>query len=135
MLVGLPPFFSKHRETLYQNIKYADPKLDYEFLQDDARDLCAKLLQKDPIHRLGSGENDAEEIMCHPWFECIEWQKIYNKELKPPYTPQLDRDDDVKHFPPEFTGLQPSPQDLESLKADGGTAFPNFSYQKSGDEF
>jgi serine/threonine protein kinase len=48
MLVGLPPFYSKDREKLYQNIKYAEPKLDYGFLSDDARDLCMKLLHKDP---------------------------------------------------------------------------------------
>jgi len=48
MLVGLPPFYSKDRDKLYQNIKYNDPKLDYEFLSDDARDLCARLLVKDP---------------------------------------------------------------------------------------
>ena len=40
MLVGLPPFYSKDREKLYQNIKYAEPKLDYNFLTEDARDLC-----------------------------------------------------------------------------------------------
>lgn len=48
MLVGLPPFYSKDREKLYQNIKYAEPKVDYHFLTDDARDLCMKLLHKDP---------------------------------------------------------------------------------------
>lgn len=83
--------------------------MDYDFLSEDARDLCTKLLQKDPNQRLGSSESDAEDIMCHPWFECIDWQKISSKALAPPYKPQLDRPDDVKHFPPEFTGLQPSP--------------------------
>lgn len=61
--------------------------MDYEFLSDDARDLCTKLLQKDPNLRLGSSENDAEDIMCHPWFECIDWQKISSKALAPPYKP------------------------------------------------
>jgi len=41
----------------------------------------------------------------------------------------------VKHFPPEFTNLQPSPQDLESLKAQDGNKFPTFSYSKDGEDF
>lgn len=135
MLVGLPPFYSKDREKLYQNIKYAEPKLDYEFLSEEAKDLCSKLLQKDPAKRLGSSEADAEEIMMHPWFECIDWAKISAKALAPPYKPQLDRPDDVKHFPPEFTGIQPNAQDLEHAKGAAETSFPNFSYQKEGEMF
>jgi len=48
MLVGLPPFYSKDRDKLYQNIKYGDPRMDYEFLTPEARDLCSRLLIKDP---------------------------------------------------------------------------------------
>lgn len=109
--------------------------MDYDFLTPDARDLCTRLLIKNPAERLGSGETDAEEIKCHPWFECIDWKKIENKQLAPPYKPQLDHSDDVKHFPPEFTNLQPSPQDLESLKAQDGNKFPTFSYSKDGEDF
>ena len=101
----------------------------------DAKDLCARLLNKDPTQRLGAGPTDAEEIRNHPWFECIDWQKIESKALAPPYRPQLDCGDDVKHFPPEFTNLQPSPQDLESLKAQNDQ-FPNFSYDhRDGEDF
>ena len=135
MLIGLPPFYSKDREQLYKNIKYAEPKLDYDFLTPDARDICAKLLHKDPNQRLGSGATDAEEIKSHPWFECIDWSKILEKTITPPYQPQLDQEDDTKHFLPEFTNLQPSPQDLGSLAADDGGAFNGWSYDRGDDEF
>ena len=75
MLCGLPPFYSKDREKLYKNIKYNDPRLDFPFLSDTARDLLSKLLKKDPKERLGSG-TDADEIKHHPWFECINWEAI-----------------------------------------------------------
>lgn len=115
MLVGLPPFYSKDREKLYQNIKYASPKLDYDFLTPEARDLCQRLLEKDPAKRIGSDTGDATDIKGHPWFESIDWAKIEGKQLQPPYKPQLDRATDVKHFPPEFTQLMPSPTDMHSL--------------------
>ena len=67
MLCGLPPFYSKDREKLYRNIKYSDPRLDMPFLSDSAKDLCAKLLEKDPQKRLGQGA-DGAEIREHPWF-------------------------------------------------------------------
>lgn len=131
MLVGLPPFYSKDREKLYQNIKYAEPKLDYNFLSDDARDLCIKLLHKDPNQRLGSGPTDAEEIKSHPWFEAIDWEKIANKTTTPPYQPQLDQADDTKHFLPEFTNLQYSPTEGEgSFRPEGEHQFQNFSYDR-----
>jgi len=57
------------------------------FLSEAARDLCKKLLEKDPSKRLGSGERDAQDIKEHPWFECINWQAIYEKKVPPPYKP------------------------------------------------
>lgn len=105
MLVGLPPFYSKDREKLYRNIKHSDPKLDYPFLSESAKDLCSGLLTKDPTKRLGNGENGAANIKNHPWFDCIDWSAVENKQLAPPYKPQLDQEGDVKHFPPEFTNM------------------------------
>jgi serine/threonine protein kinase len=55
-------------EKLFRNIKYSEPKLDLPFLSENAKDICQKLLDKNPHTRLGSGPTDAEEIMKHPWF-------------------------------------------------------------------
>ena len=55
--------------------------------------------------------------------------------MTPPYQPQLDAEHYTKHFLPEFTNLQPSPQDLDSLKADDGGAFNGFSYERGDEEF
>lgn len=109
MLCGLPPFYSKDREKLYKNIKYSDPRLDFPFLSESAKDLLLKLLDKDPTKRLGSSERDAQEIREHPWFDCINWEAIYDKKILPPYKPQLDVPTDTKHFTQEFTGMKLSP--------------------------
>jgi len=90
MLCGLPPFYSKEREKLYRNIKYSEPRLDWPYLSENARDLCRRLLDKNPETRLGSGANDAKDIREHPWFECINWEAIESKTVPPPYKPQLD---------------------------------------------
>lgn len=128
MLIGLPPFYSKDKQKLYDNIKNGEPKLDFPFLGADAIDLCTKLLQKDPAKRLGGGPGDAEEIKAHPWFASLNWDSIMQKTIAPPYCPQLDKESDTKHFPPEFTNMQLSPSDKENLLATSANAFPGFSF-------
>ena len=73
-------YYSKNKEKLFRNIKYSEPKLDFAFLSDNARDICSKLLDKNPLTRLGSSESDAQEIMAHPWFATINWNAIYEKQ-------------------------------------------------------
>jgi len=55
-------------------------------LSEECKDLIAKLLQRDPEKRLGF-EKDGESVREHPWFRDIDWQKVYNRELKPPIYP------------------------------------------------
>lgn len=106
MLIGVPPFYTKNRQKLYHNIANAELKLE-DWLSDNAKDLLSKLLVKDPEERLGAGESDSQEIKDHPWFANISWDDIYNKSQKPPYTPQLDNESDVKHFCKGFTDTDP----------------------------
>jgi serum/glucocorticoid-regulated kinase 2 len=109
MLCGVPPFYSKDREQLYSNIKYSEPKLDYPFLTESARDLCINLLQKDPSKRIGNRSGGMFELKEHPWFESINWKKLEEKKIIPPYKPQLDNGTDTRHFPKEFTAMMISP--------------------------
>ena len=41
--------------------------------------LIIKLLQRDPNLRLGSGQEDAEQIKNHKYFKEINWDDVYNK--------------------------------------------------------
>lgn len=38
--------------------------------------------------RLGSTD-DVDEVISHPWFADIDVDKLLNKELVPPYKPEL----------------------------------------------
>ena len=111
MLTGLPPFYDKNRQELYNNIKnmeidfYNDQDLSDKQVSDEAKDLLAKLLVKDPKLRLGGKEGDAEDIKKHPWF--TNWDDIASKTSKPPYIPNLPNDDDVGHFDEQFTKMDP----------------------------
>ena len=57
------------------------------YLSENAKDLCRRLLVKDPNSRLGNGKKDAIDIKEHPWFDVIDWTAISDKRVPPPYTP------------------------------------------------
>jgi len=46
-----------------------------------------QLLEKDPSRRLGAG--GSVEIKKHLFFKSIDWDKIYAKEIEPPFKPAL----------------------------------------------
>lgn len=86
-------------------------------MSEDARDLCRKLLEKDPSKRLGSPSmGGIRALQEHPFFEGLDWQDLYHKRLVPPYKPQLDHCTDTRHFLKEFTQMNMSPQEKLSLK-------------------
>ena len=52
------------------------------------------LLTKDPAKRLGSGKFDAEIIKSHPWFEGVDWVKVYERKLPVPKDIAFEKDND-----------------------------------------
>ncbi len=47
---------------------------------------------------LGGGPDDAKEIMTQDFFKSIEWDKLYRKEITPPFRPMLTSDTDTSYF-------------------------------------
>lgn len=81
-LVGVPPYYSKNRQTLFENIKYGE-LLVPKHISAESKDLLKGLLCRDPKKRLGA-QGDAKEIKAHPWFSDVDWNKMLGKECKPP---------------------------------------------------
>lgn len=85
-----PPFYARDCTEMYERILH--DKLRFPaHVTETARSIISELLVRDPKKRLGAGKDDAAEIMRHPFFESIDWVKLYNKEYKPPYTPSVVR--------------------------------------------
>jgi hypothetical protein len=40
--------------------------------------------------RLGS-KNDADEIINHPWFQDVDWDKLMKEELPSPFIPDMEK--------------------------------------------
>mmetsp|Transcript_15686 Transcript_15686/g.19127 ORF Transcript_15686/g.19127 Transcript_15686/m.19127 type:complete len:680 (-) Transcript_15686:1156-3195(-) len=100
MISGVNPFRSEaalkfgqeKEETKEKAIDYAtmhmDPQLGDKRFDEDAKDICLRLLDKCPDTRLGN--NGCEEIISHPWFNTTNWEKIMNDTEPPPFVPLKD---------------------------------------------
>lgn len=53
----------------------------------EAQDLVHKLLHHDPEARLGCGTRGVREIMEHPFFDGIDWDKLEKRHIVPPFIP------------------------------------------------
>ena len=106
MISGLPPFYSRNRDTMFDKIMKADIMYP-AFMSDAAKDLLSKLLLRDPKERLGSGETDADEIKVHPFFEGTDWKQLQEGNVTPPWAPKVAGSLDTSQFDEEFTGMVP----------------------------
>jgi len=135
MLTGLPPFYSRDREKLFEGIKHGD--LSYPaHLGPDARAILRALLKRDPAERLGSGPTDADEIKAHAFFRGhIDWEALLDGTAAPPWQPTVVGSLDTSQFDREFTSLPihspPTRGGGAKPRADDQT-FAGFSYDPRG---
>lgn len=129
MISGLPPFYSRNRETMFEKIMKAEITFP-PFVTADARDLLRKLLIRDPKDRLGSGEKDADEIKEHPYFHDVDWAAMGTGNVIPPWAPTVSHSVDTSQFDEEFTSMPPtvSPDVRDAYFGNHESAFDGFSY-------
>lgn len=104
MLTGLPPFYCRDRDRLFDKIRRGD--LSYpKYLSENSKNLLRGLLEKDPTKRLGTGVDDAADIKSHPFFQEISWDELYHSSVKPPWRPSFSSSLDTSQFDSEFTSM------------------------------
>jgi len=129
MMTGLPPFYNMNLNIMYEKILHAPVPLP-KFLSKEARSLFLNLLERDPSCRLGSGENDAEEIKQHPFFRKVDFEAMFRKEIKPPFKPKVRSEMDTKYVDNEWLleKVKDTPvQETASMMA-AQNQFPGFTY-------
>ncbi|KAI5949544.1 RIM15 [Candida jiufengensis] len=100
-LYGYPPFHADSPEKVFDNIlsgviQWPDlpPEEDLQFCSPEGKDLIMKLLTLNPEDRLGS--NGTIEIMQHPFFQCINWDTIFDEPA--PFVPNQDDPESTDYF-------------------------------------
>ncbi|CAI2369758.1 unnamed protein product [Moneuplotes crassus] len=98
-ILGRKPYKCKDRKELKEKMKN-DPafisKSEHpDTWSSDARNFANRLLDKSETDRIGS--EGIEEILTHPWFDDLDWDKLENRELTPPYIPETESDNFHSH--------------------------------------
>ncbi|XP_075765029.1 ribosomal protein S6 kinase alpha-1 isoform X3 [Pelodiscus sinensis] len=131
MLTGSLPFQGKDRKETMTFILKAKLGMP-QFLSSEAQSLLRSLFKRNPANRLGSGSDGAEEIKRHPFYSTIDWNKLYRREIKPPFKPAVGRPDDTFYFDTEFTSR--TPKDSPGIPPSAGAhqLFRGFSFVAAG---
>ncbi|XP_053919306.1 ribosomal protein S6 kinase alpha-2 isoform X1 [Cuculus canorus] len=127
MLTGSLPFQGKDRKETMALILKAKLGMP-QFLSTEAQSLLRALFKRNPSNRLGAGFDGVEEIKRHPFFITIDWNKLYRKEIKPPFKPAVGRPEDTFHFDPEFTSRTPTDSPGVPPSANAHHLFRGFSF-------
>ncbi|CAI5944668.1 unnamed protein product, partial [Closterium sp. NIES-65] len=100
-----PPFYDRNVNIMYNKIVNAPLVFPVTVTNFYLRDLISKLLIREPSQRLGAGPTDAAEIMRHEFFRGMDWDRLYAREVPPPFVPSSKGIEDVSNFDKSFTGL------------------------------
>ncbi|KAL7373337.1 hypothetical protein ABVT39_004105 [Epinephelus coioides] len=127
MLTGTLPFQGKDRKetmTMILKAKLGMP----QFLSSEAQSLLRNLFKRNPANRLGAGPDGVEEIKRHQFFSTIDWNKLFRREIPPPFKPAAGRPDDTFYFDPEFTAKTPRDSPGVPPSANAHQLFRGFSF-------
>jgi len=133
MLVGIPPFYSRNTQLMYDKIEAG--RLQYpSFVSASAREVLGRLLDRNPLTRLGTGAKDVDNVFSHPFFESTPLDKLTAREISPPFKPNVKGASDTSNFDKEFT----SEPVVDSLAPESGlrggdtSKFEGFTYTGGG---
>eukprot|EP01062_Namystynia_karyoxenos_P079047 TRINITY_DN825_c0_g2_i1.p1 TRINITY_DN825_c0_g2~~TRINITY_DN825_c0_g2_i1.p1 ORF type:complete len:490 (+),score=196.38 TRINITY_DN825_c0_g2_i1:71-1471(+) len=135
MMTGLPPFYSENVSEMYELILKKPLTFDTDVaVSESARDLCGKLLDRDPDTRM----QEIKDFMAHACYAGWDWDAMLAKQMEVPFKPDPER----LNFDEQFTSAEARDSMFDSAPVKGGnqdfrnftpTDFKNFTYDGRGD--
>ncbi|OQO10957.1 cAMP-dependent protein kinase type 2 [Cryoendolithus antarcticus] len=124
MLCGFTPFWDSGSPLkIYENILKGRVKYP-PYIHPDAQDLLVKLITSDLTKRLGNLHGGSRDVMTHPWFAEVTWERLAKKDIDAPYVPP------VKGGVGDASLFDKYPEETEAYGQGGddphGKLFPDF---------
>ncbi|OUC48485.1 phorbol esters/diacylglycerol binding domain protein [Trichinella nativa] len=129
MLVGQSPFHGEREDELFESILNEQPVFPKTLSREAARCLHA-LFDRNPSTRLGMPGCPHGPIRSITFFRSIDWKKIQQRQVVPPFKPTVKSAADVSNFDDDFTSEQSTltPLDSQLLESIDQEQFMNFTY-------
>lgn len=124
MLCGFTPFWDGGSPMkIYENILKGRVKYP-PYIHPDAQDLLQKLITSDLTKRLGNLHGGSKDVMNHPWFAEVTWERLQKKDIDAPYVPP------VRGGVGDASQFDKYPEETEAYGQTGddpfGNLFPDF---------
>ena len=124
MMTGESPFDSEDDDQLFDMIQHAP--IEYpEHLGESAKLILRGFLTRDENKRLGCTKGGLDEVKRHEYFAGVDWVKLEQGEVEPPFKPDVGKGKEAKNFDDEFTNCSASLEEID----------PNIVAQFNQEEF
>ncbi|KAI2605159.1 Pkinase-domain-containing protein [Hypoxylon fragiforme] len=121
-LTGYPPFWHQNPIEIYKQIIEKPVLFPAEPpISSPAQNIIRSLCTVDRSRRLGNLIGGTQQVKTHPFFEGIDWDALYHRQVRPPIQPNIRFPGDAQCFDiyPEDDGKRDPYTDEMSRQYDG----------------
>jgi hypothetical protein len=128
MMYGKTPFYDKNRKLMFYRIINTPATFPSAFSRD-ACEVLRGLLTVNEATRLGAGPGGAADIRTSRFFSSIDFDMLFNKELPPPFTPEVATEFDTKYVPKAYLATEAKDSYAEPMKRGQKEKFDAFTFE------